>query len=89
MPEYHQALELAGEKKFDESLVKLQFTLDSIEKQVGSVSPFHLFLYQRMASIYTMKHELEAVEECLQKCVAVAEESVIGNKGYNFRLNET
>jgi len=42
-----------------------------------------------MASIYTMKHELEAVEECLQKCVAVAEESVIGNKGYNFRMNTT
>jgi len=90
MPEYHEALELASEKKFDESLAKLQQTLDQIESQVGSTSPFHLFLYQRMASIYTMKHDLNKVEECLSKCVTVAEDSVTkGNKGYNFRLNST
>jgi hypothetical protein len=52
MKEYQEALQFAVDKKYPESLSRLQEALKVIEKTVGSAhTGYHLFLYQRMASI--------------------------------------
>ena len=52
MKEYQEALQLAVDKKYPESLGKLNEALKVVESAVGTQSSaYHLFLYQRMASI--------------------------------------
>jgi hypothetical protein len=45
LPEYHEALQFAVDKKFPEALEKLEVTTKLVEEQVGPHSKFHLFLY--------------------------------------------
>ena len=51
MPEYQKALKFATEQKYDEALGLLQDTIKNIEGVVGENTKFHLFLYQRIASL--------------------------------------
>lgn len=46
-----------------------------MEKQVGPNTNFHLFLYQRIASLYLIQRQLPQVEETYQKCIEVAEKA--------------
>jgi hypothetical protein len=45
MPSYQEALQLATEAKFEESMHKLKQSLIEVEKQAGTNTPFHLFIY--------------------------------------------
>ena len=51
MQSYQKALELATDKKFEESLVALRSTMTEVEDQIGENTNFHLFLYQKIASL--------------------------------------
>jgi hypothetical protein len=66
-------LELAVDKKFRESLDKMNDTVTAVEAQVGPHSKFHLFLYQRMASLHMLLSELDGVEHMFKKSIDVAE----------------
>jgi hypothetical protein len=63
MASYQEALKLAVEEKYVESLRKLKESQNEIEQTIGDNTPYHLFLYQRMASIYQMTNEIKKVEE--------------------------
>ena len=74
MKEYQEALQYAVDKKYPESLGKLNDAVKSIEQVVGSpYSKFHLFLYQRMASIQQIIGDGQQVENTFRKCVETAE----------------
>lgn len=73
MPSYQEALKLAVDKEYKQSVEKLHQTVKEVETQVGPSSNFHLFLFQRIASVHLMLGEIEKVEETFQKCVTVAE----------------
>ena len=75
MQSYQKALELATEKKFEESLVALRKTMTEIEDQIGENTNFHLFLYQKIASLQILLYDLEGVEESFKKCIEVAEKT--------------
>jgi tetratricopeptide (TPR) repeat protein len=75
MPSYQKALELAVEKKFSESLDQLEKTITEVENIIGKHTNYHLFIYQRMASIHMMLRDLESVENTFQKCIEVAEKA--------------
>ncbi len=52
MKEYQEALQLAVDKRYAESLEKLNESMKVVEKATGTpFTVFHLFLYQRIASI--------------------------------------
>ena len=63
MPSYQKALELAVNEKFDDSLKQLEVTMQEVENVVGPHTKFHLFLYQRMASIHMIQDNHEMVEK--------------------------
>ena len=75
MQSYQKALELATDKKFEESLVALRSTMTEIEDQIGENTNFHLFLYQKIASLQILLYDLEGVEESFKKCIEVAEKT--------------
>lgn len=62
MPEYQEALKLATEEKYPESIAKLHDAIKAIEVQVGPNSKFHLYLYRRLASMHMMLGQLDEVE---------------------------
>lgn len=61
------------DEQFDESLGCLNDTLKQIEEQVGPNTNFHLFLYQKIASLQIIQRDIPAVEDTFKKCVDVAE----------------
>ena len=65
------------DQKFDESLVCLNDTLREVGDQVGPNTNFHLFLYQKIASLQIIKRDLNAVEETFKKCIDVAENAKV------------
>lgn len=73
IPEYQEALYLASEKKYSESLAKLHDTISSIEAQAGPNSKFHLYLYRRIASVHMLLGEPEGVEEAYKRCITISE----------------
>lgn len=73
MPSYQKALEHASSHKYPEALKSLQETLTDVEKAVGPHSQFHLFLYQRMASLHFLLQDLQSVETIFKQAVVVAE----------------
>ena len=75
MQSYQKALELATDKKFEESLVALRSTMTEVEDQIGENTNFHLFLYQKIASLQILLYDLEGVEESFKKCIEVAEKT--------------
>lgn len=75
MPEYQKALENASEKNYPEALKMMQETISNVEKQVGPYSKFHLFLYQRIASLHMIMKDLDSVELTFQKSIEVAEKT--------------
>ena len=75
MQSYQKALELATDKKFEESLVALRKTMTEVEDQIGENTNFHLFLYQKIASLQILLYDLEGVEESFKKCIEVAEKT--------------
>lgn len=52
MPSYLKALEYVVHRKYDKSTEQLEHTIKEVEKVVGPNSIYHLFLYQRLASIH-------------------------------------
>jgi hypothetical protein len=50
-------------------------TVAALEAQVGPYSKFHLFLYQRMASLHMLLSELDGVEHMFKKSIEVAEQT--------------
>ena len=62
MPSYQKALELANDKKYEESLSALRDTMAEVEAQVGENTNFHLFLYQKISSLQILLFDLEGVE---------------------------
>ena len=44
-----------------------------VEQQVGPNTNFHLFLYQKIASLQIIQRDLGSVEETFKRCVDVAE----------------
>ena len=77
MPEYQAALQFAVDHKYQDSLGKLEDTVVAVEKQVGPNTKFHLFLYQRMASLHMLLHDLGGVEEKFKRSVEVAESTPV------------
>ena len=59
---------MANDKKFEESLVALRSTMTEVEDQIGENTNFHLFLYQKIASLQILLYDLEGVEESFKKC---------------------
>ena len=51
MPEYQKALKFASEQKYDDALGALNDTIKNVENIIGENTKFHLFLYQRIASL--------------------------------------
>lgn len=86
MASYQKALELAVGQKYDESIAQLKRSVQEVEDVVGPNTNFHLFLYQRMASIHMLQLDFESVEQCFRKCVDVAEN---GKKSMNKKNDQT
>ena len=49
--------------------------MKEVEQQIGMNTNYHLFLYQKIASLQIIQDDLEGVEESFTKCVEVAEKS--------------
>ena len=77
MPSYQAALKAATEEKYDDALNSLQDAIRDVEAQVGENTKFHLFLYQRVASLQMLTKDLPAVEDTFKKCIEVAEGSTV------------
>lgn len=56
---------------------KLQDCVTEVESQVGPNTNFHLFLYQKIASLQVIQRDLGAVEDTFKKCVDIAENSKV------------
>ena len=69
MPLYLKALEQAKEKRFVDSKETLFDCMKEVEQQIGKNTNYHLFLYQKIASLQMLQNDLEAVEDSFQKCV--------------------
>ena len=48
-----------------------------VEQQVGPNTNFHLFLYQKIASLQIIQRDLGSVEETFKRCVEVAENAQV------------
>ena len=82
MKEYQEALQYAVDKKYPESLSKLSDAATNVESIVGSGhTQYHLFLYQRMASIQQMLGDVGQVESTFRRCVDTAEKIYQPHKG--------
>ena len=82
MKEYQEALQLAIDKKYPESLLKLNDAVKVVENAIGSQNTaYHLFLYQRMASIQQILGDGQSVETTFVKCVETAEKLYPQHKG--------
>lgn len=53
----------------------MEASIKALEAQVGPYSRFHLFLYQRIASLHMIMQNLEGVEESFKKSIEVAEKT--------------
>lgn len=73
MPTYQEALKFAVDKKFGKAIGKVNDTITELDKQVGNNTNFHLFLYQRLASMHMLERDLLQVEDVFKKCVDVSE----------------
>jgi len=70
------------DKKYPESLGKLGEAIKVVESAIGSQSTaYHLFLYQRMASIHQILGDGPSVEQTFIKCVQTAESMHPQHKG--------
>ena len=49
--------------------------MTEVEDQIGENTNFHLFLYQKIASLQILLYDLEGVEESFKKCIEVAEKT--------------
>lgn len=49
-------------EKYDDALDELENTISEIENVVGKNTNFHLFIYQRMASIHMLQLNFDKVE---------------------------
>ena len=82
MKEYQLALQYAVDKNYPDSLSKLREAATNIEQVVGSAhTQYHLFLYQRMASIQQMLGDINEVEGTFRRCVETAEKIYQPHKG--------
>ena len=70
-------MQFAVDRKFDESLGCLHDTLKEVEDQVGPNTNFHLFLYQKIASLQIINGDILATEDTFKKCIDVAENAVL------------
>ena len=77
MPEYQKALKFASEEKYDDALGSLQDTMNNVDAIVGQNTNFHLFLYQRIASLQIIQRDILAVEDTFKKCIDCAEQSKV------------
>ena len=77
MKEYQNALKFASEQKYDDALGALNDTIQNVEDIIGQNTNFHLFLYQRIASIQIIKRDILAVEDTFKKCIDCAESSKV------------
>lgn len=66
LPSYQKALELAVSEKYDESIKQLETSIQEVESVVGKNTNFHLFLYQRLASIHMLQQDFKSVEKRFQ-----------------------
>ncbi|CDW76305.1 UNKNOWN [Stylonychia lemnae] len=81
MPSYQEALRFASETKYEESQKKLQETIDEIEGTLGDKNTlYHLYIYQRLASIQTILKEPYAVENTFKQCIETANKIFPKNK---------
>ena len=63
MREYQEALQFAVEKKYPDSLAKLKDAIRVVESSTGSsTTAYHLFIFQRIASIQQLLGEGREVE---------------------------
>lgn len=73
-------------EKYDDALVELEKSIAEVESVVGKNTNFHLFLYQRMASIHMLQLNFEKVEHRFKQCIEVAES---GKKSLNKNKDQT
>ena len=73
MPQYQDALKLAVDKNYKDSLAKMNEALAAVEAQVGSESRFHIFLYYRMSALHMLLYDLEGVEQVHLKAINMAD----------------
>ena len=60
--------------------------MTQVEEQVGANTNFHLFLYQKIASLQIIQRDILAVEETFKKCIDVAENAQIS---LNPKIDQT
>jgi tetratricopeptide (TPR) repeat protein len=77
---------LAVNQKYDESVQQLEQAVKEVESVVGQNTNFHLFLYQRLASIHMLQLDFNSVEKRFQQCIEVAEK---GKKSMNKKNDQT
>lgn len=59
-------------EKYDDALVELEKTIAEIENVVGKNTNFHLFIYQRMASIHMLQLNFDKVEQRFKQCIEIS-----------------
>ena len=77
MEKYQIALQHAIDQKYDESLNCLHDCVKEVDGQVGPNTNFHLFLYQKIASLQIMDRDILSVENTFKKCIDVAEKAEV------------
>ena len=75
MPSYQEALKLAVDKKYDESLSKFNKLMDEITKEHSTNTPYHVFVLYKIASVNNISGKIadnEAVFEQINEISPMA-----------------
>ena len=75
IPSYQKALEFAHDTQYDKSINQLEKTISEIESTVGKNTNLHLYIFQRMASIYQIQKDFHSMESIFQRCIETSENS--------------
>ena len=62
MKSYQKALEFAHNQSYTESIGKLKDTLKELDGNIGPNTNLHLYINQRIASLYKIQKDLDGVE---------------------------
>eukprot|EP00347_Sterkiella_histriomuscorum_P004387 403360655 len=78
---YQLALKYATDNRYEDSLSHLQKCITDIENVIGNThSPYHLYVFQRIASIQTILQDAPGVESTFLRCTETANKLYPRNK---------
>jgi hypothetical protein len=72
MPSYQLALKLAMDKRFDQSIEKLELVLDEITDDHSNNTPYHIYTLYKMATVNNMAGKAENNESVFERIAEVA-----------------